>query len=293
MNLLEPIVIDDAKFVASTVAENDAPAWAVGTTYAAGAVVMYSHRLWKSLQDSNTGHTPGVSVAWWVATGPTNRWAMFDRAVGTQSVGPATVVVVLAPGEFDTLALLETQAAAATVALVTNGQTVYTKTRSFENAGDAIDDWYEYFFAPVGRAKSLVFENIPRYAAATVYITLAHESEVRCGVMALGTAFPVGEVLAKPSLTFTDYSRKETNDFGVTDIVERPFAKRNSLQVKIPTSSLDALMDKLSSVRAKPSVYLADAPLDWLRIYGLCRRAEATVEYVDFSYVSMDIEGLI
>ncbi|WP_157266325.1 hypothetical protein [Azohydromonas aeria] len=294
MNLIDPVVIDDTSFVSSNVAENDAAAYNPATTYAAGATVVWKHKVWRSLQDSNVGHAPDVSSAWWSSTGPTNRWAMFDRAVGTQTVGGTAITVSLMPGAIDTVVAMETQASSVRVRLVADGQTLFDKTKSMEAGGTPITDWYAYFFAPVGRAKSAVITGIPQRSDGTLTVTIAHESEARCGVLAMGQAYPLGEVLAEPSLSFTDYSRKAVNpDFGTIDIVERAWSRRNSLQIKVPTSSLSDLMDKLVSVRAKPSIYLADLPLDWLRIYGLCRRADAVVKYIDFSYVSLDLEGLI
>ena len=40
--------------------------YAAGTTYAANAICRYNSRIWKSVQASNTGHTPdGSTASWW------------------------------------------------------------------------------------------------------------------------------------------------------------------------------------------------------------------------------------
>jgi hypothetical protein len=295
MKLLRPIAVTDAVLQSSTVVEADAAAYNPATTYAAGAVVMYGHRLYKSAADGNLGNTPGApaSADKWTDTAPTNRWAAFDNAVGTVTSTGQTLTMVFQPGYIDALAFLETQAANASISLVSGSTLVYSRHVTFEAGGKDITDWYMYFFAPVGRKKSAVVEDIPMYENGVLTVTLTHESNVQCGVLLMGTMYPLGETLARPSLSFQDFSRKATNDFGVTTLVERPFKKLASLQVKVPTSSVDELLDELAKVRARPVLYIGDGRLDWLRVYGLAKRAEVSVEYVDYSFLTLDLEGLI
>lgn len=293
MKLLRPLTVTDAELTSSTVAEADAPAYNAATTYPAEAKVLYQHRIYESAAAGNVGNTPSTSPDKWVDTGPSNRWAMFDRAVGTLTKSGTTLTVVMQAGLIDALAFLETQAASARVRLVNNTTTVFDRTISFEAGGKAITDWYLYFFAPVGRAKSMVVEDIPMYGDGTLTVTLTHETAVECGALLLGTIYPLGETQARPQLSFSDYSRKETNAFGATDIVERAWAKKASLQVVVPTSSVDEVLGELVRVRARPVLYIGDKRLDWLRVYGLAKRAEVTVEYIDFSYLTLELEGLI
>lgn len=44
-------------------------AYAAGTTYGAGAQVIYDGNPYVSLQASNTGHTPSTSTTWWALSG--------------------------------------------------------------------------------------------------------------------------------------------------------------------------------------------------------------------------------
>ena len=61
---------------------------------------------------NNTGTDPVVNSALptptaWTDYGPTNRWAMFDQEVNTQSTGDSPLSVVLQPGIVNAIALLE------------------------------------------------------------------------------------------------------------------------------------------------------------------------------------------
>ena len=78
MNIVRPTAVTSG--MVTTNAVNAHADYVAGTTYASGAQVTYNLRTWLSLQDSNTGKTPGAagSEAWWSDVGPSNKWAMFD-----------------------------------------------------------------------------------------------------------------------------------------------------------------------------------------------------------------------
>lgn len=295
MKLLNPTKITDPEFLDSSVIENDAAPFDAAGTYALGQRAIWKHRLYESRVAGNVGNFPDapLSADKWLDLGPTNRWAMFDQAVGTVTKGGLHLGVALKPGYIDALAFLETQAAVAFITLVAGDTLVYSREINFDFAGKRIDNWYDYFFAPVGRSKSMVVEGIPMYADGILSVRLEHETQAQCGVMLVGTMFNLGDTMARAQLSFTDFSRKVTNDFGATSIVERPFAKKANMQVVLPTSAVDETLDKLTEVRAKPVLYIGDGKMDWLRVYGLAKRAEITVEYVDFSYLALELEGLI
>lgn len=112
MRILRPAIINDAAFVSSNVPETVA-AYNAGTTYAVSNQVRSdaTHRLYESVQAGNTGHSLD-DPAWWADIGPTNRWAMFDQVVGTQTTGATGIDVrVEPPGRVDSLALLNVDAA--------------------------------------------------------------------------------------------------------------------------------------------------------------------------------------
>ena len=86
MKLIEPQAI---RLLSSTVPENDAPAWGAGTAYEIGDSVIHEHKVYKAVTAS-TGkqpdqHSEGTDAAWRLM-GPTNRYAMLDQYVSTQTV---------------------------------------------------------------------------------------------------------------------------------------------------------------------------------------------------------------
>jgi hypothetical protein len=71
MIVIPPVEITDALLVSSTAYEVAPAAYNAGTTYASGAFVSVAGSaglitVYKSLQNSNTGHTPASSPSWWL-----------------------------------------------------------------------------------------------------------------------------------------------------------------------------------------------------------------------------------
>ncbi|MGI4948414.1 MAG: hypothetical protein ACRYHC_06940, partial [Janthinobacterium lividum] len=117
LRLLQPVTVTDAVLVASSVAEDDASAWSFTTSYQTGARVIdaATHRIYESLVAGNASRDPATSSDVWLDVGPTNRWAAFDDALGTAVEAAGQIVMTLAAGAIDALALLDVVAATARV----------------------------------------------------------------------------------------------------------------------------------------------------------------------------------
>ena len=112
MNIIRPTVITDAMLQSSNIPETDYAEWLVGTTYADGnnVIVAAEHKIYESLQNGNVGHTPSTSPTWWLDTGATNRWKIFDAKVQAQSSQATEMNWVLNPGLIDSISLLNLDA---------------------------------------------------------------------------------------------------------------------------------------------------------------------------------------
>src|SRR3546814_17216485 len=75
----------------------------------------------------------------------------------------------------------------------------------------------------------------------------------------IGRAFDLGETEAAPTISLTDYSRRETDEFGITTVVERSWAKRLSVRVKIETAAIDEVQRRIAALRATPALWIGQA----------------------------------
>ncbi|MBY0303608.1 MAG: hypothetical protein K2W86_00460 [Sphingomonas sp.] len=296
MKLIRPTTITDAMLTSSTAPENDYAAWAAGTAYVTGnrVILASTHRRYEALAAS-TGVNPSTDPTKWLDLGPTNRWAMFDARVGTATTRTASLQAVLAPGAIDAVALIDTDAESATVTLTADGVTNYTQTQTFNIGGVAIDNWFSWFFEPIGRRTTLLFLDVPVYANGIVTVTIARDNPadtVSCGTLLVGRQLSLGDTEHGADIGIIDYSRKETDQFGVISVVERAFAKRMTARVVMATDSVDVIHRALASLRATPVLWIGSESFESLTVYGFYKEFSIDLAYPTVSYCSLTIEGL-
>ena len=274
-------------------------AWASGTTYAQNAIVISptTHRRYQSVIASNVGHDPTAagSSAYWTDIGPTNRWAMFDQGVGSKSQETGTIVVTLAPGQVDSLVVLDTDAELVNVTMTVSSSTVYNVTQSTNVGGNAITDWFLYFFEPIGKRNTVTFLDLPPYPSGVITVTFTGADPagaVSVGTLIVGNALNIGSTEVGASVGIRDYSKKETDDFGVTTVVERAWSKRMELRCMLDTANVDTIQRELAKVRAIPCIWIGEDGFDSLTIYGFFADFSLDLAFPNISYCSLTIEGL-
>jgi hypothetical protein len=270
LRLLQPIVVTPAALLASSVDENDYSEWAGDIAYPLGARVIKaaSHRIYESAADANLGNDPiGISGKW-TDIGPTNRWAMFDQALGSITAANGLVEVTVDVGPATALALLD----------VTVGTTVHVEAPGYARTAAP---------SPGG---VVTFLDLPG-VAGSVTVTIVGSGTVSVGTMLIGSVVGLGITEASPTAALTDYSRKEVDDFGEVTIVQRAYAKRMSAKALIATDAIDIVAGRIAAVRALPSLWIGDSDLDSLTIYGFFK--DFSIEAGSaVSKLSLLIEGL-
>lgn len=296
MKLIRPTTLKDAMLSSSTAPENDYAAWGSGTAYAVGARVILTetHRRYEALAAS-TGVNPASDPTKWLDIGPTNRWAMFDERVGTATTRAGSLQVVLTPGATDGVALIDTNAESATVTLTVSGAPLYTKTQSFNAGGNAIDTWFAWFFEPLGQKTNMLFLDVPVYETGVLTVNMTRDNpadQVSCGTLLVGRQFDIGETEHGVDIGIIDYSRKETDQFGATSVVERAFAKRMTARVVMQTSAIDDVHRTLAAIRATPVLWIGSEGFESLTVFGFYKEFSIDLAYPTVSYCSLTIEGL-
>jgi hypothetical protein len=257
-------------------------------------ILAATHRRYEALAAS-TNVSPSTDPTKWLDLGPTNRWAMFDARVGTATSRAASLQVGLAPGAIDALALIDTEAESATVTLTAGGVQVYSRSQTFNVGGVAIDNWFSWFFEPLGQKTSMLFLDVPVYAAGQLSVTLTRDNpadSVSCGTLLVGRQLSLGDTEHGADIGIIDYSRKETDQFGVTSVVERAFAKRMTAKVVMPTDAIDDIHRSLAALRATPVLWIGSESFESLTVYGFYKEFSIDIAYPTVSYCSLTIEGL-
>jgi len=269
LQLLQPVTIVGGALVASTVPENDYPEWAAGTTYPLGARVIKAatHRIYESGAIGNVGNDPAGTSGKWQDIGPTNRWAMFDQALGSTTEAPGQITVSVAPGAANAVALLDVKAA--TVRVVTTG---YDRTLVPNASG------------------TVTFLDLPG-TDGQITAVITGPDTVEVGTLLVGKLVGLGSTTEDAKAGITDFSRKEADEFGEIQIVERAWAKRMTLPAKIRRDAIDLVAGRIAAVRAKPSLWIGKEGMETLTVYGFFKDFSIAVD-TTICTLSLSIEGL-
>lgn len=304
LKVLKPTAMSDAKFVSCSVTESEYPTYASSPHVNINEYRIYKHRIWRSLQNANDDHVPDdpASDLWWLDTGPTNLWAQFDSQTSTAtsfttSGGSPKLVTVCTPGICNGVSIINASGIkSAKVTMVNASITVFTQTIDKVDS-TYISDWYMYFFEPYVIRTDLIFGPLPPYPSATITVELVPVNvgdTVTCGSLLFGNTVELGEVEYDASVGIIDYSRVETDEFGVTTLVKRNFAKEVSYPLRIDNSQLRRVFSTLAELRATPAVWSGseDYELSPLTAFGVIDKFRIEIKYAFDSYCTLQIKGM-
>jgi len=294
MKVIKPTAFTESMLVSSNAVESS-PNYNAGTTYAKDSIVNSGTHLYQSLVNNNLGNTPSTSPLYWLDIGPNNIHAMFDNQISTATISSTPLNVVFKPGIFNSLALigLSGNQVAVTVRDGTGGPIIYSATFALD--GTVISDWYQYFFEPFVQKSEVVMTDIPPFSNSEVTISLTGGSTVQIGLCSFGTFYFLGDAEYGANVGITDYSRKDTDDFGVTTFVQRAYSKRMSARLMLDTAQINRTQRILADIRATPSLWIGADGDDYLPtlMYGYYRDFSIDIAYQNKSFCSLEIEGLI
>lgn len=294
MYVIKPYIITDAALIDSSIPENDYPAWNPATNYAAGVLVIHvpTHSVYRRAVAGVSAMSPDLDATNWSRVGPTNRWAMFDRATGTVSTAAGALSVQIAPGVGGGLALLDVAGAEVSVSMTdpATGSTVYSRTVSLSDP--TVSDWSEYFFGEIGNRTTVVLNDLPFFASGVITVTITGPGTVGIGTLAAGRVIDLGGTKYGAQVGIIDYSVKSTNAFGVTTVTERNFAKKLTAQTVLEKRKVDATAARLAALRATPGVWVGADEYESTVVYGFFRDFGVDISYPVLSVCSLTIEGL-
>ena len=300
MRLIKPVEITPAKLISSNVPETDYPAWSVSATYAIGDRVLLDHHIYEALAIVAAGVKPGAEVvdkdhpAKWQDRGMDNRWRMFDDKVESLTANPGTIEVRIRPGAvINSMALFNLQGKSVTITMIdpVEGE-VYRKTLSLVDAG--VTNWYDWFFEPIGKRTDVVVLDMPPYGSADIVLIIDAGAEVAAiGHTVIGAVKRIGTALYGTSVGINDYSRKSTDEFGNTIVVQRSFSNRAEFDVTLDTSEVTRVRRLLAELRATPVVWIGEESYEATILFGFYKDFQIVFSGPTVSDCSITVEGVI
>lgn len=303
LTITDSILVTSGSPPATNVPENDYPEWdggSPGTTYATGdrVILTSTHKIYESLQDGNLNKDPVTETLWWVEVGPTNRWAVFDTSVSTQTAQSTNITYTLEPGvAINSLAILNlTDANEINITLTSPSAgspgIVYTETIDL-GLTSLFADWYNWFFGIKQRPSQYIDTSFPAYVDGIIEIEILGGTNLAVGVIAIGQQQRFGRgIRLGARVGIQDYSRKETSEFGETILVQRAFAKKANFDLFIDKSEVDTLQNYLTTLRATPALWIGSTEYESTTVFGFYKNFDILLNYPEHADCELEIEGL-
>lgn len=302
--ILIPLKLAPTMLVSSSVPEPDASmgevAWVSGGMYTLGQRRTSAGSIYECVQ-AHTGRAilPAQDTGWWLRYRPTNRMAMFDALISTQTVSTSTLTVVLAPGFFNATGfyLLQGETLTLTVRNGPGGPVIYTTTVSLI---EDVVDYYEWFFSPIRYKSKLVLADIEPYDNAEVTLTITPaDGRAAVGMQTIGDLTPLAEVLGTgtkfgASAEPVTYSYIKVESDGERVIEPGNSATNLRLTVALHRDDADAALQRLQEVLDVPCAIIGSRlpGYDGLNVFGL---ASSRVTYLNAvqAQIETTVEGVV
>lgn len=272
--------------------------WSSGTTYSAGQKVRYLSKIYESLVGSNLNNIPSNTPLSWLDLGADNIHAMIDGIVNTPTKRTENLRVILRPGQFNSLALIDMNATISTASVYDSNTYELIYSNKAGLSGTNVYDWYQYFFySPTTERSQYVLTGIPTNPNVIIALDLnvASTEEVSVGQLTIGLSEDLGGTQYGAKAGIVDYSKKSTDEFGTITFVERPYSKKLEAEIYFANSQMNRIHRYLTSIRATPVVWIAsDDPTfeEAMVIYGFYKDFSTTISYPSHSLCNLQIEGL-
>lgn len=307
MKVIKPVAVTDTNLLSHSVAETESglSVWSGATTYSAGQRCFMTtgvHKIFESVAAGNLNHNPSSTTGYWIEISATNRWKMFDQAVGSATYSTTNIVTKFALTDrdyVDSVAILDIVGGTEVVIEVLSAADAVLWTASYSLLyweEDVVPDWYWYFYALSDPKTSLVVTDIPNYYNSRLQVTVkTATASLYVGTVVFGTAVSIGGSQWGITLGIVDYSKKDTDVFGVTKVLQRVYAKTMSCDCQIDNSEIETIYRRLANLRATAVVWLGgdgDQRFDYMTLYGFFKNFTINIPGPLKSHVSIEIESL-
>lgn len=300
MIVARALEVTPARLLEINVPANDHPAWVAGS-YELDAYVVKDRHIWVSAAAGNTA-VPGAETVQpfkWVDQGAINRWRMFDKLigddwqVGTFTENPESIQLVFQAADvINAIGMVAVTATSIRVEVsVADEGVVYDNTVNTADFG--VDDYYDYFFAPIERRDAFTFLDLPPYSNARIAITIdAPDAVARVGSLVFGYQEVIGECAAGTSAGFETFSSLEYDRWGSARLVKNDTRDVVDFDVRIDTDRTGYVRQRMRELHSVPSLYVGVAELEITIIVGVAGRFRVVLPGPAISESAIEVKSL-
>jgi hypothetical protein len=308
MMILE--TIDETILDSSNVSASALDEWDSGTAYAEEDQVKVSFEddgttprrpieVYEALGNT-TGDYPPDSTSDWVFVEATNRWAMFDGYVSTQTENSDSISVDLDLAGLTCLGIFNTYGTSVSLTHAS------TEVQTVSLIRDSIKDWWDYFFATNRTGRDVLFyfpSQTPNVATLTITYT---GGTAKCGLVVIGKYYDVATTQYGIRVGIDDYSKYVTDGSGQTYLSAGNWAKRADASCFIQNTYMDRtynlIVDNMGTAivvdyneytEGSSDYHDSSSGLQCLVVYGFTEDFNLSLSHKDYTVVSHEVQGLI
>ena len=260
MYILKPIDYTFAQVTANTaLPESDFPAWAAATSYTVGTKVIRAttHRIYQNLIAGVDATLPENAPSRWLDVGPTNAYAFMDGYSSTITSKLYNLSFTIAPGQrISSIALINVVGETVFITATNNGaEQIYNKTITMD--ATQVATVYDWFFEEFEQKPDHVEVDFPEaYNNPVITVTVAGNSTVSIGRLALTKAYEIGEVEYGAGIGIKDYSVTTTDVNNVKTLTKKQNSKLMNFRVVLNQSETNRVNKLLRTLSSVPCVFL-------------------------------------
>ncbi len=221
--------------------------WLEATEYALNTMVVYKNHIYRTIVDKNKGVQPDLNTGKWLLFGVDNAFAAIDLHSSTATTiddGLTQIELTFPIANFTHLALGGVQGGAMTIEEKdASGTILKTKDYPIGISRTNARNWYDYYYLPIpdtsGAGSGLPIDILldavlPITRNITLKLTRNAKGEAFIGSMVGGKGFDIGDAEYGVRMGLIDYSRKETDEYGITTLVRRRSRETMDIDIVSP-----------------------------------------------------------
>ena len=259
----------------STNLEQPYPIWDSTTEYPINTTVVYKNHVYRTIVDNNQSVQPDLNTGKWLLFGVDNAFASIDLNSSTSSImddGLDYIEFEFAVDRYNYLALSNIRGDAIEIweydELDVELAHIYHENELVRTCADT---WFDYYYC------GLPQENVPDcgypfdYLHTPIHpltkrmVVRIHKTVDDCasiGIMIGGRAVNIGETQFGVKVGLIDYSRKETDDYGITSIVRRKSRQTMRSVVMIRSQNTQLVKRIVRDTLGTVVMFIADPATD-------------------------------
>jgi hypothetical protein len=155
----------------------------------------------------------------------------------------------------------------------------------------SVSNWSDYFVEPY-TILSDVFVGFSSRADMQITLSMPAGSEI--GALMVGNYIELGDTGYGVTSGIEDYSVKQTDEFGVTTLVERDFAKRVNFPITVENFAMRRSFSTLASLRARPALFVGSEDYRYspFTVFGYVSNFEVALSFATYSIINLEVKGL-